>query len=250
MQSSLGHADARSVIRLIATTFGAALLLAGCNTEEGLRAQVLLQQAESAQARLASSTFDGSMSFSSQGEQVSMQFRGATSKQGEWFSLTASGIPGNGDFSMQMLRRDSRIWTNLGAGWQPSSAPAVAGSSGMSATAFQELASYVKDVRVAEHQLVAGKLVTTIAGDIDTQAMIEALTKLGPLADSGGLDLSELGVEFGDIHAVLTIDERTHLLSTALIRFSVEAQGEKMQFEVRYRLASVDEPVELPSLSS
>jgi hypothetical protein len=32
-----------------------------------------------------------------------------------------------------------------------------------------------------------------------------------------------------------------------LIRFGVEAQGEKMQFELRYRLTSANEPVELPS---
>ena len=247
MQSSRGTADSRSVIRLLATTVGAALLLAGCSTEEGLRAQALLQQAESAQAKLASSTFDGSMSFSFQGEQLSMQFRGATSKQDEWFSLTASGLPGVGDLSMQMLRRGGRVWTNFSGSWQSSAAPSGVGSGGMSATAFQELAGYVKDVRVAEHQLVAGKVVTTIAGDIDTQAMVGALTRLGPLADSGGLDLTKLGVELGDIHALLTIDERTHLLATALIRFGVEAQGEKMQFELRYRLTSVDEPVELPS---
>jgi hypothetical protein len=247
MQSSRRPADARCVTRLLATMVGAALLLAGCSSEEGLRAQALLQEAESAQARLASSTFDGTMSFSFQGEQIAMHFRGATSKQGEWFSLTASGVPGNGDFSMEMLSRDGRIWTNFDGRWQSTTVPPGAGSTGMSATAFQELARYVKDVRVAEHQLVAGTLVTTIGGDIDTQAMVEALTKLGPLADSGGLDLSKLGVEFGDIHALLTIDERTHLLGTALIRFGVEAQGEKMQFELRYRLTSVDEPVELPS---
>jgi len=247
MQSSRSPADARCVTRLLATMVGAALLLAGCSTAEGQRAQALLQEAESAQARLASSTFEGTMLFSFQGEQSSMRFRGATSKHGEWFSLTASGVPDVGNLSMQMLRRDGRMWTNFGGGWQSSSAPTGTGSSGISATAFQELARYVKDVRVAEHQLVAGKLVTTIGGDIDTQAMVGALTNLGPLAGSGGLDLSKLGVEFDDIHALLTIDERTHLLDTALIKFGVEVQGEKMQFELRYRLTSVDEPVELPS---
>jgi len=247
MQSSRGPADARTVTRLIATMVGAALLLAGCSTEEGVRAQTLLQQAESAHARLASSTFDGSMSFSFQGQHVAMQFRGATSKEGEWFSLNASGIPGAGDMSMQMLQRGGRVWTNFGGGWQSNQAPAGTGSSGMNAAAFQQLARYVKDVRVAEHQLVAGKLVTTIGGDIDTEAMVGAMTKLGPLADSGGLDLSKLGIDFGDIHALLTIDERTHLLSTALIKFDVEAQEEKMEFELRYRLTSIDEPVELPS---
>ena len=38
----------------------------------------------------------------------------------------------------------------------------------MSAAAFQQLARYVKDVRVTEHQQIEGKSVTTIAGEIDT----------------------------------------------------------------------------------
>ena len=84
--------------------------------------------------------------------------------------------------SMQMLRRGRRVWTNFGGRWQSSAAATGARSGGMSATAFQQLARSVKDVRVAEHQLVAGKVVTTM-----------------------------------------------------------------MQIELRYRLTSVDEPVELPS---
>jgi len=227
---------------------GAVLLLAGCSTEEGLRAQGLLQRAEAAQAQLTSSTFDGGMSFSFQGQTVAMQFRGATSKDGEWFSLRASGMPGVGDMSMQMLLRGGRAWTNFGGGWQSSPAPAGVGSSNtLNAAAFQQLAAYVKDVRVQEHQIVAGKLVTTIGGEIDTQSMLEAFTKLGPLAGADGLDLSKLGVDFGDIRALLAIDERTQLLSTALIDFDIEAQGEKVELELRYRLTSVDEPVALPS---
>lgn len=216
-----------------------------------MRAQALLQRAEAAQAQLSSSTFDGGMSFSFQGQRVAMLFRGASSKDGEWFSLSADGLPGGGGgMSMQMLLRGGRAWTNLGGGWQSSPVPAGLGSNGsLNAAAFQQLAAYVKDVRVTEHQLVAGKLVTTIGGEIDTQAMVEAVTKLGPLAGADGLDLSKLGVDFGDIHALLTIDERTHLLSTALINVAIEAQGETVQLELRYRLTGADEPVELPSPS-
>ena len=41
-------------------------------------------------------------------------------------------------------------------------------SGSMGADAFQQLARYVRDVRVAEHQQIGGKPVTTIAGEIDT----------------------------------------------------------------------------------
>ena len=58
-------------------------------------------------------------------------------------------------------------------------------SGSMGADAFQELARYVRDVRVAEHQQIGGKPVTTIAGEIDTAGLIKAVTKLGALARPG-----------------------------------------------------------------
>ena len=235
----------------LVTILGAALLLTGCSTEEGRRAQALLQQAEAAQQALESSTFEGELSFAYGGEQVSMQFSGATSQSGEWFSMRSSGIPGGGDFSMQVLVRGGRAWTNLGGSWDSMPVPSELGSSGtMSAAAFQQLASYVKEVRVTEHQLIGGKPVATIGGKIDTAAMIGAVMKLGSVAggvEGLSLDFSKLGIEFGDIEAVLTIDERTHLLDSAFVTFSVAAQAERVDLELRYRLTSANEPVELPT---
>jgi len=231
-----------------------ALVLTGCSTAEGLRAQELLKQAEAAQAALTSSTFEGSLGMTFGGERMAMSFRGATSSHGEWVSVDGSGIPGAGSFSMQMLVKDGRAWTNLGGSWVSGPAPAGVGANGtVSAAAFQELAQYVEDVRVTEHQLVEGKQVTTIAGEIDTQGMLEAFTKLGSAAGEveglslEGFDLSKLGVDVGDIEAVLTIDEATGLLSTAMITFGMSAQGEELSLELRYRLTSANEPVRLPS---
>jgi hypothetical protein len=239
------------MIARLATILSAALLLTGCSTEEGLRAQELLQQAEVAQQALESSTFEGGLSFAFGGETVSMQFRGVTSKAGEWFAMRSTGVPGGGDFSMQMLVRGGRAWTNLGSGWQSMPAPSGLGSGGtMSSAAFQQLARHVKDVRVNEHQLVGGKPVTTIGGEIDTAGMIEAAMRLGSVAgelDGFSLDFSKLGIEFGDIEAVLTIDERTRLLDTAFVAFSIEADGQEVELEARYRLTSANEPVELPT---
>ena len=229
------------------TTLAAALLLTGCSTEEGQRAQELLQQAEAAQAQLRTSTFEGSVGVSADGTSFKLLFNGATSKEGEWVSMRTSGVPGGGDVAMQVLVRGGRAWTNTGGKWQPTPAPAGTGSNGtLSAAAFQELARYVKDVRVTEQQVIQGKPVTTIAGEIDTEGLLEAATKLGPLAEGVDLDFSKLGVDIGDIHAVLTIDERTHLLDTAFITFVMAAEGKKIAIDLRYRLASANKPVKLP----
>lgn len=248
MRRIAARADWPGMIVRLATILAAALLLAGCGAGEGLRAQELLQQAEAAQSALASSTFDGSIALSADGTNVRMLFKGATSRQGEWFSVRTSGLADGGNVAMQLLVRGSRAWTNTGGGWR--STPLPAGSRAtrtMSAAAFQELARYVKDVRVTEGQLVAGKSVTTIAGEIDTKAMVEAYAKIGSLAQGTSVDLSKLGLELGDIQAVLTIDERTRLLDTAFITFAMSAEGKRAEIELRYRLATVNRPVKLPS---
>jgi hypothetical protein len=233
------------LVRLV-TVLASLALLTGCSTEEGRRAQELLKQAETAQAQLRTSTFDGSMSISFDGATIGMQFHGATSPQGEWFSLQTSGVPGGGDMAMQVLNRNGHVTVNTGGGWQAAPAGAAGSNGTMSAEAFQQLAQYVTDVRVNEHQLIGGKPVTTIAGEIDTQGMLEAALKLGSLAPSGGFDVSDAGIDFGDIHAVLTIDERTKLLDTAFVSFSMSAEGKSAKIELRYRLASANQPVKLP----
>ena len=70
MQPGPARADARIVIRLLALAVAAAFLLSGCSSEEGKRAQELLQQAEQAQSKLDSATFEAKLSFAVDGKQV------------------------------------------------------------------------------------------------------------------------------------------------------------------------------------
>jgi hypothetical protein len=230
----------------LVTTLAAAALLAGCSTEEGMRAQDLLQRAEAAQGQLDSATFDGSVAVTADGQSFRMLFEGMTSKDGEWFSLRTQGAP-DGDMRMQVLVRGDRAWVDMDGRWQPTPVPGAADSGGtLSAAAFQQLARHVEDVRVTEHQLIGGKPVTTIAGEIDTEGMLEALLDLGSFAEGFSLDFSELGIDIGDIQAVLTIDERTQLLDSAFVALAMSAEGTSIELELRYRLASVNQPVDLP----
>lgn len=235
------------IVRLV-TALAATLLLAGCSTEEGMRAQALLQQAEAAQANLRTSTFDGTVRVTAERMAFSVVFHGATSQEGEWVSLRTSGLPDAGNMAMEVVVRDGRGWLKDGGRWESMPVPAGPGPSGMlSAAAFQQLARHVKDVRVTEHQLIGGKPVTTIAGEVDTEGMIESVLKLGSFAEGMSIDLSKLGLEIGDIRAVLTIDERTQLLDSGFVTFAMSAEGKRVQIDLRYRLASANEPVELPS---
>jgi hypothetical protein len=232
----------------------AAVIFAGCSAEEGRQAQELLRQAETAQAQLRSSTFEGRIAMSIEGEAFDVLFSGVTSGAGEWISMRTRGAPDGADMNMQMLVRDGRAWVNADGRWQSAPLPAVGGAGAgsgatLSAAAFQQLARHVQDVRVSEHQLIGGKPVTTIAGEIDTEGMLESLADLGSssLAEGFSLDFSKLGIDIGDIRAVLTVDERTQLLDTATVTLSISAQGKRIQLDLRYRLTSANEPVSLPS---
>ena len=258
MQPSPAGADARTVIRLLAIVVGAAFLLSGCSTEEGAHAQELLQQAEQAQAKLRSATFEANLGVVVDGEQIQVTVEGAASKQGAAISLHATGIPEAAGKDFQLVVRGNRAWVRDTSGkWASMSVPKeMNGKSGsMGADAFQQLASHVKDVRVAEHQQIGGKTVTTISGEIDTAGMLEAFAKLGSLSGTGGekpafsFDLDDLGLKIGDIKAVLSIDERTQLLTSALVTLSMDVQGKKLALELRYRLTSSNQPVKLPSVS-
>jgi hypothetical protein len=226
---------------------GVAVVLAGCAGESGLRAQALLQQAAAAQEQLASSSFEGRVAVKLDGQEMSLDFAGATSADGELFSMRTTGVPTAGDVLMRMLVRGERAWLDLGDGWQATPLPASARARGsMSAAAFQQLGRYVKDVRVTAHQLIDGKSMTTIGGEIDTAGLLTAFTEMAGFAGKS-FDLSALGVSFGDIHTVLTIDERTHLLVSAFVDFAVDADGKHAEIAIHYRLTGVNEPVELPS---
>ena len=93
MQPGPARADARTVIRLLAIAVAAAFLLSGCSGEEGTRAQELLQQAEQAQSKLDSATFEAKLRFAIDGKQVDVAMTGAASKEGAAFSVRTTGIP-------------------------------------------------------------------------------------------------------------------------------------------------------------
>ena len=88
---------------------------------------------------------------------------------------------------MQLLVREGRAWVNADGRWQSTplltlGGTGATGSSGstLSAAALRKPARHVQDVRVSEHQVIGGKPVTTIAGEIDTEGMPESLTELHP----------------------------------------------------------------------
>jgi hypothetical protein len=232
------------------------VVASGCSTAEGQRAQELLLQAQAAESQLRTAAFEAGLSFTLAGQKVEVLLEGAGSRTAQRVSMRTRGLPGAA-FDADLVLRGDTAWVRLNGAWERTTVPTgvdLPGSPSLGSAAFQELTKHVEDVRVSEHELVGGKPATIIAGEIDTVGLLGSLTKLASLGGSApqGLelpDLDELDARIGDIRAVLTIDEQTHLLAAALVTLEVEAAGETLQLELRYRLTAADEPVTIPAPS-
>lgn len=241
----------RRSILLLPVLAALALGLSGCSTVEGQRAQELLLQAQAAESLLHSAAFEGSISYTGAGQSASLAFEGAGSEQGQFFSMHSSGALGSA-FDIRFIVKGKSAWLRMNGAWQEMPVPVELGAASRSASlgsvAFQELTKYVKEVRVTEHQLVGGEPSAIIGGELDTAGLLASVGKLSALTGgTEGFDLESLDVKIGDISATLTISERTHLLTSALISLSMETAGETIDLQLTYRLTAVNEAVRIPA---
>jgi hypothetical protein len=156
--------------------------------------------------------------------------------------MRAQGLP-TGAFTMEMLVRGGHIEMTMNGQTLSFDGTRVQQSKRQDdwATTMMSLAGYVKRVKVYDGRVVNGEAGSTIAGVIDTKALLEAGSKLDALGQAtrlGGLD-----GKLGDIHAALFVSKRTGLIRSGVISMSVEAQGKKADVELTYRLDSTNTAV-------
>ena len=227
-----------------------AVSLTACSGAEGQRAQELLLQAQVAESRLHSAAFEGQLSFGVDGKTVRIEFEGAGSDAGQFFAMRSGGELGI-PVDISFVVRGNRAWWKQNGSWEQVPVPAELGAASRSASlgsaAFQELTKHVKEVRVTEHQVVGGEPSAIIGGELDTAGLLASLGKLSELSgELDGFDLASLGLKIGDIRATLTINERTHLLTSALVKLSIEEDGEHVDLQLAYRLTAANSAVRIP----
>ena len=235
----------------------AVVALAGCaGGPEATQAYDLLQQAQAAQAKLSSVSYEAKSSFSVEGQKFGYTFRGATQLKGasagdQWLEMTSQEVPGVGQIAMSMVRRGSRLTIRSMGAVQEVPVPAELQAKQEAWGSFDslDLTSCVKDVDVAEGQNLNGEPATRIAGEFDPICAFKALSGVSSLGQNAGStpDLEQLGDHLGAARATLFVSERTHLLVGGLITLEVEVDGHEMSFDVSYRLTSVDQPVRFPA---
>jgi hypothetical protein len=233
------------------------LLLAGCGGAEGQRAQELLAQAEAASRQVTSASYEMEFSFSAKGQNIGLYLEGSGYLKGprageQTLEMRGTGpFAGVGAFEFAIIGNQAHARVN--GRWQSVPIPAVRRNPPqLGPDALAKLTPYVKRVSVQEGQFVNGERIASVAGVIDTEGLVKAIAGLdafSSIVGQSGPDLTELAEHLGDVHAVLAISERTHLLRSAVIDLTVEIEGEEIAVQAIYRLKDVNKPVRLPRLS-
>ena len=167
-------------------------------------------------------------------------------------SMHATGIPEASGQDFQLVVRGNRAWTRTTSGkWASMPVPKeMNGKSGsMGADAFQQLARYVRDVRVAEHQQIEGKL-----GDDhrrrdrhgrDAQGGHGARSLSGARRREARVRLRPRRPRPEDRrHQGGALDRRAHPPARAGPRHARHGgAGKKLELELRYRLTSANQPI-------
>jgi outer membrane lipoprotein-sorting protein len=235
-------------MRRLAVLALSALALTACSGEQGQRAQALLTRAQTAQAGLKSATYDARMTFSMDGQQYAIVMNGGGYMKGrragdQLMNMRADGIPGAGNFNMAMVVRGGQISMTMNGRTLTLNGTALKQARKQDdwSTTMLDLARYVKRVKVYDGRVVNGEAGSTIAGVIDTQEMLRAMSKLEALGQAA--NMNGFSGKLGDIHAALFVSKRTGLIRSAVISMSMEAQGKKADVELTYRLDSTNTKV-------
>jgi hypothetical protein len=224
----------------------AAVALSACSGEQGERAQQLLTRAQVAQARLQSAEFEARIAFTMDGKKFSLVMDGGGYFKGPrkgdaLLKMHTDGVPGTGAVNMQLVVRHGHATMSLNGHSFSAPGTGVTTQQYDWSSAVVDLARYVKKVKVREGRVVNGEPGVTVAGVLDTEALIKAGAKLNALTQ--GADLGDFPGKIGDIHAAVFISTRTGLIRSAVLTMAMEAEGKKADVELTYRLKSTNKAV-------
>jgi hypothetical protein len=240
----------RRLLLLLATVF----LVAGCAAgEDGTRAAQLLAEAQAAEGKLSSATYELDLSVSTDGQTLSFHAEGGDVRKGtrageQFLRFRLAGVPGLPVGEMVFVAQNGQARFGVNGSWQTVPLPRElpnAEEKALAALLVHRLAGAVESVDVRENELVSGQPVATIAGVIDTEALFEAFADLAGMAELPGaasFDAGEIAESVSDIDVTLVLAEPTHLLRAAFVDFRVEDADVRLT----YRLTGVDVPVTLP----
>jgi outer membrane lipoprotein-sorting protein len=234
-------------LALAATAF----VVSACSGADAGRAKELLSQANAAQAKVKSASYDVRVVVSAGAMRYSMLMSGGGYFKGpragdQFLTMRGEGLPVAMNF--RMVSKGGRAVVSMNGRTQSFPMPAETARSQNWAAMVGDLTKHVKSVDVRENSVVAGQRGTTVAGTIDTAGLARAAAGMAMLSQSSGAAaLDELTKNVGDMRVVLFIADRTRLIRSAAITMELKGSGQKAKFEMFYSLRGVNRPVAFPS---
>lgn len=230
---------------------GLALVAAGCGGAEGVRAQELLADAQAAEAKLSSASYEIELLFTQKGQSIGLDMNGRGYLRGKRAGDQVLEMRGSGPLAgleVELAILGEQTFVKLDGRWQAFPRPVgQAESLQLGPAVVAELARHVTRVNVQEGQLINGESLTSVSGVLDADGLVRAISDLEDFSDAveaPSPDLAKVSEQIGDIHAVLAFSERTRLLRSAVVDFTVD----DMAIRAIYRLGDVNKPVRFPKL--
>jgi outer membrane lipoprotein-sorting protein len=231
-------------LALAATAF----VISACSGADAKRAKELLAQANAAQAKVVSASYDVRVVVSAGSQRYTMLMNGGGYFKGpragdQFLTMRGEGLPGATNF--QLVSKGGRAIVSVNGSTQSFPMPPESAKSQDWTAIVGDLTKHVKSVDVRENSVVAGKRGTTVAGTIDTAGLVRAAAGLSMPFGDGALD--EMTKHVGDMRIVLFIEDRTRLIQSAAITLELKGSGQKAKVEMFYSLRGVNRPVDFPS---
>jgi hypothetical protein len=239
------------VVLLLATVS----ILSACSGADAKRATELLANAQAAQAKVVSASYDVRVVVSQGDRRYTLVMTGGGYLKGpragdQFMSMRGEGLPVPLNFELVSVGGRAVVRAN----GRSQSFPLPSGTTGAQTSNWTamvgDLARYVKSVDVRENSVVAGQKGTTVSGVVDTAGLVKAaagMSMFSQFAGAGASALDEMTKSLGDTRVVLFISDRTHLIRTAAITLELKAAGEKARVQVFYGLRGVNRPVSIPA---
>jgi hypothetical protein len=231
-------------------------VVSACSGADAERATELLAQANAAQAKVVSASYDVRVVVSAGTQRYTMLMNGGGYFKGrragdQFLTMRGEGLPVPLDFLL--VSRGGRAVVRANGRTQSFPLPSggMGSQTGNWTAIVGELSRYVKSVSVRENSVVAGTPGTTISGVIDTAGLVKAaagMSIFSQAAGAGSTALDEMAKNLGDTRVVLFIAKRTRLIRSAAITLELEAAGQEAKVELFYSLRGINRPVVIPSL--
>ena len=231
----------------------AVLGLSGCIGPDGRKAEMLLQQAQQAQAAVTSERFVMRFDIDVQGHQVSMAMDGGAYLKGPhrgdfYATMTGSGVPQLQNLTTTLVKRGAVAAIRANGQTQRVVVPTAEQQFGSPvqmrdhspAQRARDLERYVTSVSV-DSSVYDGRPADRIVGKLDTQALLGS-------AGLASKVLEQSGAHFGDIRAVLYVPRDTHRVEVMFADLDIKADGQTAHMHVSLATRDVDKPLEIPQL--